>query len=492
MDWPSLLPSSPALAQWCVTLELAQYYRNIWLESKQAEFVLSLCPSIDAVKFATDHKYRHHSVMNLARSSDPANMQVALQLCHRYAVPLWDLYSERVQWLFERVNSTPALKDHVIEYEAELLVRPDQFAHVLRSKVYHTLDGTDFERLGYYFSLLDDCAQAAAKAKTPSGRVPSTYPLQQYYSNHQQLLSRLLKSHIALDYRRLIDPPTALHELYAAVTPENLRVLLLSTSAIAKLHVQRAQAESQSLSQSQLVRPPPSPLNVVSHALSDSAAQAAVSSSSVAPSPFAAELAAKQGGDGGENEWRLWLCQYLLSSLGVSSSAVVLMLLTRTLSAVAAEKGDIKAWMARFDKLFPKVALPHLATLVLCHVHPDLDISKALFRLWRVDSTASSDSKAGSGAKSTPAKSGQGKYGRTVNVDSDDDDVQSVVWWRLELLDRMLQLMSTRLQSDGAEVGSDAPSCSAESRVHLFNYLVGSHYFWSVIRSVSSTCCSCD
>jgi len=84
-------PAATISASHLALLAIARYYRHLWSDFRRADFVLSLCPQIDSARFMSDTKYRFDSVLELAHSSDPQNMQIATTLCSRYGISAWEL-----------------------------------------------------------------------------------------------------------------------------------------------------------------------------------------------------------------------------------------------------------------------------------------------------------------------------------------------------------------------------------------------------------------
>src|SRR4051812_1971944 len=108
------------------------------------------------------------------------------------------------------VNSVVALKEMTAEFLPILMSQPRRFHDALAASVYSRIDGTDFLRLAYFFSLRHDCLQACIQQVGASGQAAalaqaaSAAAEKAVMITHIQVLDRLAQAGIALNYRRLL------------------------------------------------------------------------------------------------------------------------------------------------------------------------------------------------------------------------------------------------------------------------------------------------
>lgn len=219
---------NPALARVQEPILMAAYYAEIRSRSQRAEFLLSLCPDLDVVQFTRDPKYKYESVMSLARGVD-GGMDTALALCERYSLPVWDLYLSRVQWALAHVAGLTKLKEEVQKYSAHLLQQPARLLQALLDESYAEADGEDLEILHYIMGLCNECALASEKQANKGGSRPRSRSAVSgsMYSTHTQVLERLLKLGISVNYKHLLSgiPELQLAQLHRAVSEHNVLVM---------------------------------------------------------------------------------------------------------------------------------------------------------------------------------------------------------------------------------------------------------------------------
>lgn len=212
-------------------------FKSVWDKSQKAKFVLSVCPDVDIVRFSSDSAYRLRTTLDLTQTSDPQKMEVAKSLCLKYGIPLFEIYAERAVWLFEHVNDTPSLSGYLLQYQPTLLEKPDSFDSVLSTRIYDAIDGTDYPRLRFYFSLREECkkereciAEKKKKKQTTKKKkkrlsLSLSSVEKSIFETHVQVLDRLEKADIHLNYKDLLDPATCVDVLTATVDEQNVYVV---------------------------------------------------------------------------------------------------------------------------------------------------------------------------------------------------------------------------------------------------------------------------
>ncbi len=241
-------------------ISAAREYSEVWAECARAGLVAALIPDIDLMRFISDKSYQHESVLELThrapfapaapastakvadskavdtKSADvdssavAVTMDGAILLCTRYSIPVFDVYAERLKWLFGAAPSVQIIRDELKSggaMHSSLSSAPDRFELAL-CEAYRVTDGLDLQRMAYLFTLADECWTAKQSQSAQSGGVTASAVPPRALSvtatsvaaQHLAMLQNFVKAGIAVDYKQLIDPVTCASHLQHVVLEE--------------------------------------------------------------------------------------------------------------------------------------------------------------------------------------------------------------------------------------------------------------------------------
>ena len=213
-------------------LSVALHYAGLRAEAKKAELVLSHIPGVDVDRFTSDAQYRHATIFSLVQTSTAESLLIALSLAARYGLPIAPLYIERLRWLLLSDASLIEVQQEVEQWTTQLRMSPKDTYAALARDIFPRVLGRDLERLHYVIRLADGCFAAhdvITKSSSSSPRKAaaelSARTARQLITTHLQVLDRLIRAHLALDYHRLIDKEQVAAVVYDVVEEENVHLL---------------------------------------------------------------------------------------------------------------------------------------------------------------------------------------------------------------------------------------------------------------------------
>ncbi|XP_033634879.1 neuroblastoma-amplified sequence-like [Asterias rubens] len=175
-----------------------QCYVELLADFTQAESLQALGRGVDVARFTQDKEYKHETILGLAMTTEEEVYKLSVSLAHRYHLPLWEVYMTHLEFLFTDSGfKTPKLEEYIsaLGILPTLTSKPIDFADRLNLYVFPTIEGSDHNRLIYYYSLLHKCG---SKIKTGSV-TPDT---------HIKSLKKLKSAAPGLDYKSLLDGET--------------------------------------------------------------------------------------------------------------------------------------------------------------------------------------------------------------------------------------------------------------------------------------------
>eukprot|EP00057_Strongylocentrotus_purpuratus_P023613 XP_011678087.1 PREDICTED: neuroblastoma-amplified sequence [Strongylocentrotus purpuratus] len=151
--------------------------------------------TLDVVRFTKDNEYKQETILGLAMSLEDDVYNLSVTLAQRYHLSMWEVLMAHLEFLFSESGlSTAAIeaRSHQLDLVATLLERPDNFCERMETCIYPTIEGSDHQRLIYYFTLLHKSgAEVKGQVITPD--------------MHVKLLKKIKAAASSLDYRRLMD-----------------------------------------------------------------------------------------------------------------------------------------------------------------------------------------------------------------------------------------------------------------------------------------------
>ena len=208
-------------------------YGELRAEAKKAEQVLAQFPGLDLERFTRDATYRQSTIFSLVHSPAADNVAVAQSLATRYGLSTSAVFLERLKWLVLSDTSLSAVKEEAQQWTTQLLMQPREMYNALADELFPRANGRDLERLHFLVTLAERCFTAfESTAKTSSSSSPrkaaldlSTRVARQLLTTHVQLLDRLMRAHLSLDYHRLIDREHVAQVVYEVVEEQNVALL---------------------------------------------------------------------------------------------------------------------------------------------------------------------------------------------------------------------------------------------------------------------------
>ena len=208
----------------------AVYYGGLRNEAQKAKEVLSQFPGLDLTRFTRDAEYRQSTILSLVQSPNAEQVAIALPLATRYGLSTTSVYIERLKWLM-RSSSLQAMKDEVQGWTVQLMMAPRETYAVLE-EAFPVIDGQLLDRFHFLIVLGERCWHAFDSINKTVASSPRRAALdlsvrlaQQQLTTHQQVLDRLMRAHLTLDYHRLLDKEQVADVLYEVVEEQNLALL---------------------------------------------------------------------------------------------------------------------------------------------------------------------------------------------------------------------------------------------------------------------------
>uniref|UniRef100_A0AAX7UV55 Neuroblastoma-amplified sequence N-terminal domain-containing protein n=1 Tax=Astatotilapia calliptera TaxID=8154 RepID=A0AAX7UV55_ASTCA len=204
-DWPEELQK---------LISQLHMYNERLTDFTQAQVLQGLGRGVDVQRFSSDADYKKETILGLTETLDDGVYRIALSLAKRYSVPLWEVYMTHLEFLF--TDSGLSTKD--IETRSESLslfetlkCNPQAFYSHMTKYVLPTVEGTDLNRLLYYYTLLDaaGCEPYVTTTIKPD--------------SHVKLLKKLRAVANGLNYRKLTDESSdPLATLQPVLTSQNV------------------------------------------------------------------------------------------------------------------------------------------------------------------------------------------------------------------------------------------------------------------------------
>ncbi|TDH00309.1 hypothetical protein EPR50_G00187270 [Perca flavescens] len=186
-DWPEELQK---------LISQLRVYNERLTDFTQAQVLQGLGRGVDVQRFSSDPDYKKETILGLTETLEEDVYRIALSLAKRYSVPLWEVYMTHLEFLF--TDSGLSTKD--IESRSESLglfdtlkCNPEAFCSHMTKYVLPTVEGSDQDRLLYYYTLLDTagCEPYVTTTIKPE--------------SHVKLLKKLRAVANGLNYRKLTD-----------------------------------------------------------------------------------------------------------------------------------------------------------------------------------------------------------------------------------------------------------------------------------------------
>ena len=213
-------------------LQRAVAYGELRAEAKKAEQVLAQFPGLDLERFTRDAVYRTSTILSLVHSPVVDNVAVAQSLATRYGLSTSAVYLERLKWLILSDTPLSEVKEEAQQWTTQLMMQPKETYTALSNDLFSRIDGRELERLQLLVSLAERCFTAfesMAKGSSSSPRRAaldlSTRVARQLLTTHLQLLDRLMRAHLSLDYHRLINREQVAQVVYEVVEEQNVALL---------------------------------------------------------------------------------------------------------------------------------------------------------------------------------------------------------------------------------------------------------------------------
>ncbi|XP_064620288.1 NBAS subunit of NRZ tethering complex-like [Lineus longissimus] len=167
-------------------------YHDLLSDFTQAQILQGLGRGVNVGRFTKDHEYKRETILGLAMTLDAHVLKIAKTLAEKYDLPLWELYVTHLEFLFSDSGlATDELENRVngMNVLALLKQNADQFRVRMKTYIYPTIEGTDYDRLIYYYTLLDGCE---GKEKLSA-------------DTHIKLLKKIKAIIPNIDYKKLTD-----------------------------------------------------------------------------------------------------------------------------------------------------------------------------------------------------------------------------------------------------------------------------------------------
>nr|XP_046229839.1 neuroblastoma-amplified sequence isoform X2 [Scatophagus argus] len=186
-DWPEDLQK---------LISQLHVYNERLTDFTQAQVLQGLGRGVDVQRFSSDSDYKKETILGLTETLDDSVYRIAMSLAKRYSVPLWEVYMTHLEFLF----TDSGLSTKEIESRSEALglfdtlkCNPQAFYSHMTKYVLPTVEGTDQDRLLYYYTLLDaaGCEPYVTTTIKPD--------------SHVKLLKKLRAVASGLNYRKLTD-----------------------------------------------------------------------------------------------------------------------------------------------------------------------------------------------------------------------------------------------------------------------------------------------
>ncbi|XP_041464544.1 neuroblastoma-amplified sequence-like [Lytechinus variegatus] len=172
-----------------------KHYDELLADLLQAQSLQALGRGVDVVRFTRDNEYKQETILGLAMSLEDDVYNLSVSLAQRYHLSMWEVLMAHLEFLFSESGlSTTAIeaRSHQLDLIATLLERPEDFCERMETCIYPTIEGSDHQRLIYYFTLLQKSgAEVKGLVITPD--------------MHVKLLKKIKAAASSLDYRRLMD-----------------------------------------------------------------------------------------------------------------------------------------------------------------------------------------------------------------------------------------------------------------------------------------------
>ncbi|XP_038071968.1 neuroblastoma-amplified sequence-like, partial [Patiria miniata] len=175
-----------------------QRYVELLADFTQAEALQALGRGVDVARFTQDSDYKHETILGLAMTTEEEVYKLSISLAQRYQLPLWEVYMTHLEFVFSDSGFlTPKLKEYVASLNIlpTLASQPADFYDRLNLYVFPTIEGSDHNRLIYYYTLLQSCG-----SKVKGGLVTPEV--------HIKSLKKLKAAAPGLDYKSLLDGET--------------------------------------------------------------------------------------------------------------------------------------------------------------------------------------------------------------------------------------------------------------------------------------------
>ncbi|XP_029845076.2 neuroblastoma-amplified sequence [Ixodes scapularis] len=174
--------------------ELAAKFRRLQADLGQAELLRKQGGSVDVARFAEDDRYKAETILGMALTSDQEALRVAVSLARSYDLPLWDVYSCHLEFLFSEGCGVADIEERLCADGMldVLLENPDGFRDLLMGRIFPLLDGSDHSVMVFFYTLLEKCAPESPDEGDLS-------PVE-----HLKLLGKLRKSCPGIDYKALV------------------------------------------------------------------------------------------------------------------------------------------------------------------------------------------------------------------------------------------------------------------------------------------------
>ncbi|ESP01249.1 hypothetical protein LOTGIDRAFT_212786 [Lottia gigantea] len=166
-------------------------YSEMLEDYNQAKILKNLGKGVDVVRFTDDQDYKQETILGLAMSIEDDVYNISKTLAKRYDVSMWEVYMTHLEFLFTDSGlKTEELKQQVQKKELikELSTNMEEFCKRMYQYVYPSIDGTDNQRLQYYFFLLNNHQTAVLRDLSPEA--------------HMKLINKIKMPN--LDYKELI------------------------------------------------------------------------------------------------------------------------------------------------------------------------------------------------------------------------------------------------------------------------------------------------
>ncbi|KAK3097270.1 hypothetical protein FSP39_008222 [Pinctada imbricata] len=214
-DWPQdVLELIPKLKQYSEELE----------DYIQAKTLQGLGRGVDIIRFTDEDEYKRETILGLAMTLEDNVYDISVSLAQRYDIQLWEIYMAHLEFLFSDSGlSTEEMEQRVNKMKIleTLKTNTDEFVSRMDIYVYPTIDGTDLDRLRYYYSLLPH-----------SGLKDSISP-----DDHVKLIKKIKPAVPGLNYKNLMDPShNAVDVIVPVLTSSNVNVIAKLASKIPDGH----------------------------------------------------------------------------------------------------------------------------------------------------------------------------------------------------------------------------------------------------------------